>query len=596
MFKSIRRRLISYYLVVIAVVVILIGAFFIWFLNYVYMQNLRENLYNQAVFAASLVEEMLRRDAPPGEIDALSKELGPHLGVRITLVDQDGEVLADSAEDPDLMENHSDRPEIKEASGKKKGVASRYSATLDEEMFYLAVPLDHDFELDEDKGLSPVIRLALPLAAINQAITSLALFMLGALFASSLFALGAAYLLSSKITGPIAKITAAAREIAGGNFMPELKVEGRDELAGLAENISEMGRSLREKMEEVLWQKNKLESVVSSMSSGIILTGSDLKVEMINPAAERLFELTQEKAAGVPFQNLIRHHSLQENLKSALLDGRPRMMELSTYYPRSAVLETYILPVKGVGQEVIGVLLLFHEVTHLRSIEKMRSDFVANVSHEMRTPLTTLRGYTETILHEELTRAQLLDFLTVIDKEAARLTGLVDDLLELARIENEKGFIKKDSVNLDQLIAEAFDRIKGLRKSSSVEIAVDNPFKNLFVPGNREWLCLALVNILENSIRHGRVGGRIAITVTAENGSVTVKIEDDGPGIPEADLPYIFERFYRVDKARSRKSGGTGLGLSIVKHIMEAHGASYTMESTEGKGSTFCFTLPLVSE
>ncbi len=596
MFRSIRRRLILYYLVVIAVVVVLLGAFFIWFLNYFYMENLRESLYNQATFAASLVEEMLEREARPEEIDALCKELGRELGVRITLVDQDGVVLADSDEDPDLMENHSDRPEIKDASGKKKGVASRYSATLDEEMFYLAVPLDRDFENAANSGLSPVIRLALPLAAINQAITGLALFILGALFASSLFAMGAAYLLSSKITGPIAKISDAAREIAGGNFMPELKVEGRDELAGLAENISEMGRSLKGKMEEVLWQKNKLESVVSSMSSGIILTDSDLKVEMINPAAERLFELEQEKAGGAPFQSLIRHHSLQENLKSARLDGRPRMMELSTYYPRSAVLETYILPVKGSGREVIGVLLLFHEVTRLRSIEKMRSDFVANVSHEMRTPLTTLRGYTETILHEELTRAQLLDFLTVIDKEAVRLTSLVDDLLELARIENEKDFIKKEAVNLDQLIAEALDRIEGLRESRSVEVKVDNPVKNLFVPGDREWLCLALVNILENSIRHGRDGSRIVITVTPGDGSATVEIEDDGPGIPEADLPYVFERFYRVDKARSRKSGGTGLGLSIVKHIMEAHGASYTMESTEGKGSIFRFTLPLISE
>ena len=595
MFRSIRRRLISYYLVVIAVVVILLGAFFIWFLNYFYMQNLRESLFNQAIFASSLVEEMLEREARSEEIDALCKDLGRELGVRITLVDQAGIVLADSDEDPELMDNHSDRPEIIDASVKKKGVASRYSATLDEEMFYLAVPLEHDFGDNTNKDLSPVIRLALPLAAINQAITSLALFILGALFVSSLFAMGAAYLLSSKITGPIAKLNTAAREIAGGNFMPTLKVEGRDELAGLAENITKMGQSLKKKMEEVLWQKNKLESVVASMNSGIILTGSDFKVEMINPAAERLFDLEQDKASGVPLQSLIRHYSLQENLKSARLDGKPRMMELSTYYPRSAVLETYILPVKGVGQKIIGVLLLFHEVTHLRSIEKMRSDFVANVSHEMRTPLTTLRGYTETILHEELTRTQLFDFLTVIDKEAARLTSLVDDLLELARIENEKDFIKKEAVSLEQLIAEALERIEGLKQSRSFEIEVDNPFKNLIIPGDREWLCLALVNILENSIRYGRAGGRIVIAITAETGSVTVKIEDEGPGIPEADLPYVFERFYRVDKARSRKSGGTGLGLSIVKHIMEAHGASYTMESTEGKGSIFRFTLPLIS-
>jgi len=591
---GIRRRLISYYLVVIAVVVLLIGVFFIWFLNYFYMQNLRENLYNQAVFATSLVEEMLGRDASPETIDALCKELGQELGVRITLVDQDGVVRADSDEDPALMDNHSDRPEIIEASRKKKGVASRHSATLDEEMYYLAVPLDYDFEPDGDTSLLPVLRLALPLAAINRAITGLVFFILGALFVSSLFAMGAAFLLSKKITGPISKISAAAREIAEGNFLPSLRVEGKDELALLAQNITGMGRALKERMEEVLWQKNKLETVVSSMSSGIILTDSELNLEIINPAAEKLFELELKQVAGKPLKNLLRYHSLHENLQAALKDGRTRMMELSTYYPRSAVLETYILPVKGINQEVIGVLLLFHEVTHLRSIEKMRSDFVANVSHEIRTPLTTLRGYTETILHEELTHAQLLDFLAVIDREANKLTRLVDDLLELARIENEKDFVKKEVVNLDQLIGEAIGRVERLRANNTVEIAVDYSVQTLFVPGNREWLCLALVNILENSIRHGRADGRITIAIIPGNGSVTVKIKDDGPGIPEADLPYVFERFYRVDKARSRKSGGTGLGLSIVKHIMEAHGASYALESIEGKGSIFHFTLPLV--
>ncbi len=596
MFTGIRWRLIIYYLVVIAVIVIVLGAFFIWFLNYFYKQNLHENLYNQAVLATSLVEEMLDREASPEDIDAVCKDIGSRLGMRITLVDAEGVVLGDSNEDPGVMDNHRDRPEIIEALQEGLGVANRYSGTLDQEMYYLAIPLAEDYSVDDDPGSVPVLRLALPLTGIQQSVYNLVFIILVALFLSSFFALGAAVMLSQKITGPIGKISSAAHEIAAGNYLPTLKVEGQDELAMLAENITEMGRSLKEKIDQVTWQKNKLETVVSSMSSGTILTDSNLRVEMINPAAERLFDLESREAVGKPLQSLIRYHALHENLKAAVQDGRTRIMELSTYYPYSAVLETYILPVTGSNKEMIGVLLLFHEVTHLRSIEKMRSDFVANVSHEIRTPLTTLRGYTETILHEELSREQLLEFLAIIDREATRLSSLVDDLLDLARIENEKDFVKKEKVALNQLIDEAMGRVEPLREEKGFKIEFKPSTEELYISGNREWLYQALLNILENSIRYGRPNGRINIAIVFDNSSATVEIEDDGPGIPEADLPYVFERFYRVDKARSRKSGGTGLGLSIVKHIFEAHGAFYTLESTEGKGSVFQFTLPLVSK
>ncbi len=590
---TIRRRLILYYLVVIAVVVVLIGSFFTWFLHYFYMENLRGNLYNQAILAASLVDELLKGDTAPGEIDALCKELGRELEVRITLIGEDGVVLADSDQEPALMDNHADRPEVIEASGGEKGAASRYSDTLDEEMYYLAVPLVRDRPEGEEDYPVSVVRLALPLVVINRAVTNLLYFLLGSLALSSLLALTAAVILSENITGPIAAISGAANQIAGGNFTPVLKVKGKDELALLAEKIGEMGRALKDKMEQLLRQKNKLETVVVSMSSGIILADGEMKVEMINPAAEKLFDLKREEVTGKFLPVLVRHHALHENIKAACREGRATMIELNTYYPRSAVLETYILPVAGPGAGVIGVLLLFHDVTHLRSIEKMRSDFVANVSHEMRTPLTTLRGYTETILHEELTTEQLHDFLAVIEREAKNLSRLVDDLLELARIENEKDFVKKEKVELGPLVEEALRRVEEVRGRFKTRLEFTGTTGELFVSGNREWLCRAVINILENSIRHGKPAGQVLVRVVQDSDNATVSIEDDGPGIPEADLPYVFERFYRVDKARSRKSGGTGLGLSIVKHIMEAHGASYDLENVEGGGSIFYFTLPL---
>ena len=593
MFKGIRLRLIYYYMVVIAVVVIMMGTFFIWFLNYFYRQTLQENLYIQARLAASLVEEMIDRNAPPAEIDTLSKDLGRELGVRLTLVDAEGVVLADSAENPEMMDNHRNRPEIIEAMELEKGIAIRYSVTLEEDMLYMAVPLGSALSNDGSRQIA-VVRLALPLARINQAVSSLLLFIIGALIVSSLAAMMAAVMLSHRITGPIRKISNASREIAKGNFNPSLEVVGRDELAVLAGNITEMGQALNRQMEKVVGEKSKLETVVSSMTSGIILTDHDQNIELVNPAAEELFDLKGDTVIGTTLQKAIRYYSLHESLKAVIREGKPGVMEINLYYPRSAVLETYIIPVRGVEEKVIGILLLFHEVTHLRSLEKMRSDFVANVSHELRTPLTTVRGFTETIMHEELTREQLLDFLQVIDRETGRLSKLLDDLLDLAQIENEKGFVKKEAVDLGKLITEAVQRVEDLRQQKKAELVLDLPAENIFVEGNYEWLCQAIVNILENAIRHGVPEGRINVKLNNLGSQASVEISDSGPGIPEADLPYVFERFYRVDKARSRKSGGTGLGLSIVKHIMEAHDAEYSLESREGSGTLFRFSLPLM--
>ncbi|MDY6827449.1 MAG: ATP-binding protein [Bacillota bacterium] len=594
MFKSIRLRMIIYSLVVIAVVVAVLGLFFSWFLHYFYMQTLRDNLYIQARLAATLVEEMIEEESLPLSIDRLYEDLGAELGIRMTLIAADGSVLADSDENTVRMENHGDRPEIIEASREGLGIASRYSATLQEDMYYLAVPLQiEETGTAADNSNSPaIIRLALPLSAINQAMGNLRLFIIGVLFVAFLLASGAAIILSRKITEPIGKISDASRAIAGGNFSPPLEVGGQDELAELASNIKVMGRSLAGQIGKVTAEKNKLETVVDSISSGIILTDREMKIELINPAAEKLFDLKSSEMIGVPLRKGLRYFNLSQSLKAVHDDGRSRIMELDLYYPRAAVLETYLLPVTGAAGEMIGVLLLFHEVTQLRTIEKMRSDFVANVSHELRTPLTVVRGYTETIMQENLSRRELMDFLQIINRETERLADLLDNLLDLAQIENEKGLVRKKPINLKSLIEEAVDHVEELGKQRGTILKTDLPDNEVVVEGNHEWLSQALINILENSIRHGRENGMVTVELICKQQTAFVEVTDDGPGIPENDLPYIFERFYRVDKARSRKSGGTGLGLSIVKHIMEAHGADYQLLSTEGTGTVFRFSLP----
>jgi two-component system phosphate regulon sensor histidine kinase PhoR len=595
LFSGIRGRLISYYLAVIAVVVLGMGAFFVWFLDYFYMENLRAHLFSQARLSSALVLELLARDASREKLDGLCKELGHELGLRLTLVAPDGVVLGDSVELPERMENHLERPEIQEALRSGRGTAARFSTTVGEEMFYAAVTLPPVNGKDPSSSAGPVgfIRLALPLSAIHAAVRKLRLFILAALLASTLAALAVGAALSMRITVPLHKIAAAARAIAGGNFEPPLDTSGRDEIAGLARTIGEMGLALRIKVQQILLEKNKLDAVIFSMSSGIVLVDSQMRIELLNPAAEKMFQVSRETATGAPAQAALRYQSLNDNLHQVYADGTPRSFELNIYYPRPMTLQVSLVPVAGARGETVGVLSLFHDITSLRSLEQMRSEFAANVSHELRTPLAALKGYAETILDRNLDQEHLEDFLRTIDREADRLVRLVDALLDLSRIEEEKGAIQKEELDLAFLTRSALEGLEGLRRQKGIKLETTFPCGPVLVNGNADWLRQAIFNIAENSVKYGHPGGTVKVELIRDAAKAVMKITDDGPGIPAADLPHIFERFYRVDKARSRKTGGTGLGLAIVKHILEAHGASYVIESEAGRGATFRFTLPL---
>lgn len=595
MFSGIRWRLVSYYLLVLAVVVLVMGAFFLWFLNYFYLDMLRAHLTSQAGFAVTLVKEAIRRGDSEIELNALCRELGDELGIRLTLIEPDGRVIGDSAEDPAQMDNHRDRPEIEAALEKGQGSASRFSATLGEDMLYVAVSFAAVPDPDQEARIqASFLRLAMPLSQINSAVFKLRLFILGALIVSTGAALFVGIALSEKITRPLKIMARAAHAIAGGNFEPDLIVAGRDEMADLACTIREMGRSLQVKVEQILLEKNKLDAAISSMDSGVILVDRHLNIELLNPAAERIFQIYRREIIGTPVQTALRNYVLYDKLQSVCRDGSPGVFELKLYYPDLIILQTSLVPVIGVNDEVVGVLALFHDITRIRSLEKMRSDFVANVSHELRTPLTAVRGYAETILHEEMDRDQLREFLQIIEREAQRLARLVDSLLDLSRIEDKKSLIAKKPVDLVNLVQEALQALKDARLQKEVSLETHFSTETVLVSGNYDWLRQAVVNILDNSIKYGFQGGSIRVRLTLDEGNATLEIEDDGPGIPAEDLPYIFERFYRVDKARSRQGGGTGLGLAIVKHILEAHDASYGIRSDSGRGAVFYFTLPAI--
>lgn len=590
LFKRLQWKLIAYYLAVIAVVVVVMGVSFTWFLNSFYRDNLRAGLHNQALLAGELFGRLLDQGTGAVELDALCKNMGRETGVRFTLVDTSGRVWGDSLEDPARMENHRDRPEIRQALAEGKGEATRYSATLGEDLLYLALPIS-----GPQVGPRGVIRVAVPLAQITSATFKIKVFTAAALFTAAVAALILGFLLSRGITRPLGRVAGAARAIAAGCFDPPLEVLERDEIGQLARTVKEMGLALNVKVDQIILEKSKLETALTSADSGVILFDRDLRIELINPAAENIFGVTREEVAGVPARSALRFYSLLDNLRATTGTGEHRRFELNLFYPRDLTLQVSLAPVRDGGGAVMGVLALFHDITALRSVEKMRSEFVANVSHELRTPLTSIKGYSETILKNvDIPPDQLQDFLGIIDREAGRLSRLIDELLDLSRIEERKGIFKKQLVDLAGLAGQALEDLRetiSQKEARIEELYPDNP---AFVPGNPGWLRQALFNILENSLHYGGQGVTVRLSLTAEQGGrATLEIADTGPGIPASDLPHVFERFYRADKARSRRSGGTGLGLSIVKHIMEAHGADYAITSREGEGTVFRFSLPL---
>lgn len=594
MFKGIRWRLFSYHLSVIAVVVMGMGAFFTWFIDYFYMGNLRSQLFSQLHLASALVQEAEKKNASQEDLDAICKKLSHEIELRLTMIAPDGTVLGDSMDTPERMENHLDRPEIQEALRDNLGTSTRHSVTTGKDMFYAAME-QPAAEGTESPAAVRVgfIRLAMPLSAIHVALRQLRLFILIALAVSSLGALAVGMALSLRITKPLRKISEAARAIAGGNFKPPLEVKGGDEIAGLARTVKEMGEDLSKKMNQVLLEKSKLDTVIMSMNIGIILVDQNQRIELINPAAENIFGISRQEAAGATVMTVLRNYPIHENLLEVYAEGKPRSFELTLYYPRTVTLHTSMAPVIDSSGIVMGVLGLFHDITSLRTLEKMRSEFAANVSHELRTPLTAMKGYAETILDQDLEEEQLREFLQIIERKAGELARLVDSILELSRIEGEKDVIEKERLDLRLPAGEALNSLDDLRQQKEISLYTDFSVEPVWVTGNADWLRQAVINIAGNSIKYVHRGGKLSVKIKVDLDQAIMELSDDGPGIPAADLPHIFERFYRVDKARSRRSGGSGLGLAIVKHILEAHGAFYRIESEEGQGTVFHFSLPL---
>ncbi|MCL6622593.1 MAG: PAS domain-containing protein [Syntrophobacterales bacterium] len=542
------------------------------------------DLEAQARFLAHIARERWSR---PENLDDLCKKVGRATGVRLTLVAADGRVLGDSLRDPAAMENHADRREIQEAVRGRVGVHARLSPTVGLPMTYVAVPIT------EDGRTIGVARAALPATAMKAPVRQVYLQVLvGALIILGLAA-GLSLWLSRRLTRPLEEIRRGAERLGRGNLSLKLPTPEVEELVSLADALNSMAEQLNERITTIQEQRREQEAILASMVEGVLAVDPRGRLLSFNRAAAALLNLAPEMV-GRNITEVVRNPDLQWFVTRALAATEPVEGEVTVREDEEErILQAHGTTLRDSRQVVLGVLIVLHDITRLRRLEIARRDFVANVSHELKTPVTSIKGFVETLLEGALQDPQHAEeFLKIISRQVERLHQIIEDLLSLSRIEQEaeQGRIILHGRRLGPVLRAALQACSDRARDKEITLELSCP-EDLRARLNDTLLEQALVNLIDNAIKYSGPQSRVQIEAAKEDGWVAVRVRDQGIGIPKEHLPRLFERFYRVDPGRSRKAGGTGLGLAIVKHIAQAHGGKVTVESTPGQGSVFTLLL-----
>jgi two-component system phosphate regulon sensor histidine kinase PhoR len=573
-------RLVFANLIIIIVIAAMLGYYLgssIW--DHIERQIEGRLIHESAVAAAYLAQADSEDNR---DKDLLADELGGLLDLRVTLIAHDGKVLGDSElnhEELLSVENHRSRAEILDAEAHGTGTAVRWSPTVRVKFIYVA------------RRLEPyVLRLAMPLSAIDTLIADVRSHMIVAVLTAAGLIIVFGYLVRGLISLPLSKLSIASTKLAAGDLSQRLPISGDEEIAALGNSLNTMAENLSNQMHALSEGKRRLESIVGAMSEGVMVLDHNGRVSLANQAVHDLLSRDRDLIGRTSLE-VCRRPELEQAIRGVLQNSSSSVIEVTL--GNSHTIQANIAPVPNAEGMVDAIVVVFHDLTEIRRTESMRRDFVANVSHEFKTPLTSIKGYAETLLSGAMNDPQIArDFLRTIERNAEHLEALVTDLLTLGRIESQQP-VTIDQVNLRSVIEEEL----ALRGSliSERQLKAINECADVQIRADRGRLSAAFSNLLDNAIYYNRPGGEIRITGQTRNGGFELAIADTGVGIGTEDLPRIFERFYRVDKARSRQSGRTGLGLSIVKHAIESQGGSIAVSSRIGIGSTFTIKLPLSS-
>ncbi len=521
-------------------------------------------------------------------LDDLCKKIGKSSSTRITVILPTGKVIGDSEEDPSLMENHLNRPEILTAIGGTVGSSIRDSETLKIRMMYVSIPLFLK------NSIIAVLRISLPITSIYNTIDKIQARIIRIGFFIALIASILSFFVSKWISKPIEEMKKGAA-LFSSNLKHRLHKPFIAEFAELADSMNQMAYKLEKQLNAVKSQKNEYEAVLSGMSEGVIAIDLDDKILNINNAACTILKIFASDAKTKSIQEVIRDANFHAFIKKAALSNIIKESDFILYNPDDQIINSVSAPLCDASDKRIGTILVLNDVSKIRNLEKIRKDFVANVSHELRTPLTAIKGFVETLfdIEDENNKEDRKRFLKIIIKHVNRLDSILEDLLALAKIENRdnKKDIFLEEKNLKNLIdtVRQIVQAKAAAKKITIELFVDD---QIIIKIDKHLIEQALINLIDNAIKYSKKETSIQIATCIKDNELLISVIDNGTGIPKKHLSRIFERFYRVDKARSRELGGTGLGLSIVKHIATAHKGRVSVQSMPGKGSTFTIYLP----
>ena len=581
-------KLFSGYVVLILLSISIVGILISKQVEEETLSEIERSLYLRATFLQNIALELLSNSSNI-KIQGRIKNLGKKIDTRFTVININGRVLADSQKDPKAMDNHGSRPEILAAHSHGQGITTRFSDTVKNNMMYYALAV-----MKDDK-LIGYVRTSLPLSVIDERLSRIHTLVLFAMSVSILVALLLGFFVARGFAKSLTAMTTIAENMSVGNYDQRISIDRKDEIGSLAKALNKMAKNSSDRLETIILEKNKLVAILAGMVEGVVAVDKNENIIHLNEAAKRILgisnnvDMDRKIWETTHLQEFCQIFSLALNEETEI-----RKKYKTVKKSKDQIVDVHASPFRDGSGELVGVVAVLYDVSELERLETIRKDFVANVSHELKTPITAARGLLETVIDDnEMSIENHRIFITKAMNQILRLSNIVTDLLSLSRLETVKMDLIRECIDLRDVVNDSIQALHPVSEEKRISIEYEEFDMSLEVLGDREALFQSVNNLIDNAIKYNSKHGKVWLRLYNEGKNAVLEVRDSGIGIETLEKHRIFERFYRIDKARSTQVGGTGLGLSIVKHTVLAHGGQLSVESFLGTGSTFKIFIPL---